>query len=159
MDITVTGSISKSVARLRSMASPSSPDSNESKLKEIAERLCKIGEDVIRQVHGNHARVYTEPTKSGKGYRIVAEGEDLLFIEFGAGDAAGSENALYDAVPEEAHPGTWSRNHPPHMYARYGFWVFAGKIYREVQPTPAFYYAYEAMVQNLPLIAREVFGR
>ena len=81
MDITVTGSISKSIARLRSMASPSSPDSNESKLKEIAERLCKIGEDVIRQVHGNHARVYTEPTKSGKGYRIVAEGEDLLFID------------------------------------------------------------------------------
>lgn len=160
MDITVTGSISRSIARLRSMANPSSPDSNESKLKEIAERLCKIGEGVIRQVHGNHAeKIETVELGGGKGYKIVAEGEDLLFIEFGAGDAAGSENALYDAVPDEAHPGTWSRNHPPHMYARYGFWVFAGRFYREVQPTPAFYYAYEAMVQNLPLIAREVFGR
>lgn len=158
MDITVTGSISKSVARLRSMADESSLDSNVKKLEEIAERLCKIGGDVISQVHGRHSKVYSKRSKSGKGYQIVAEGEDLLFIEFGAGDAAGSENALYDAVPDEARPGTWSMNHAQ-MYSRYGFWVFGGRIFREVQPTPAFYYAYEAMVQNLPMIAREVFGR
>ena len=126
------------------------------KVKEVAERLCQIGEPIIRQVHGHHAdRIETVPTRNG--YKIVAEGQDILFIEFGAGDAAGSENALYDAVPPEAHPGTWSMNHAQ-MYSRYGFWVFGGQIYREVQPTPAFYYAYEYMVQNLPRIAREVFG-
>lgn len=126
------------------------------KVKEIAERLCQIGEPIIRQVHGHHADdIHTEPT--GNGYKIVASGEDILFIEFGAGDAAGSENANYDAVPREAQPGTWSMNHAQ-MYSRYGFWVFGGHIYREVQPTPAFYYAYEYMVQNIPRIAREVFG-
>lgn len=157
MQITVTGSISKSIARLQTLGSTSSADSIEAKLKEVAERLCRIGEDVIRQVHGHHAdRIATE--KTAKGYKIVAEGQDILFIEFGAGDAAGSENALYDAVPAEARPGTWSMHHAQ-MYSRYGFWVFGGQIYREVQPTPAFYYAYEYMVQNLPMIAREVFGR
>ena len=157
MQITVTGSISKSIARLQTLGSTSSADSIEAKLKEVAERLCRIGEDVIRQVHGHHAdRIATE--KTAKGYKIVAEGRDILFIEFGAGDAAGSENALYDAVPAEAQPGTWSMHHAQ-MYSRYGFWVFGGQIYREVQPTPAFYYAYEYMVQNLPMIAREVFGR
>lgn len=126
------------------------------KVKEVAERLCQIGEPIIRQVHGHHAdRIETVPTRNG--YKIVAEGQDILFIEFGAGDAAGSENALYDAVPWEAQPGTWSMNHAQ-MYSRYGFWVFGGQIYREVQPTPAFYYAYEYMAQNLPRIAREVFG-
>lgn len=126
------------------------------KVKEVAERLCQIGEPIIRQVHGHNAdRIETVPTKNG--YKIVAEGQDILFIEFGAGDAAGSENANYDAVPWEAQPGTWSMNHAQ-MYSRYGFWVFGGQIYREVQPTPAFYYAYEYMVQNLPRIAREVFG-
>ena len=122
---------------------------------ELARRLCEIGEPIIRQVHGHHARVWTEPIENG--YKIVAEGEDVLFIEFGAGRAAGSENALYDAVPPEARPGSWSETHAQ-MYSRYGFWVFAGRIYHEVQPTPAFYYAYEYMVQNLPMIAREVFG-
>lgn len=126
------------------------------KVKEIAERLCQIGEPIIRQVHGNHATVSTEPTANG--YKITASGEDILFIEFGAGDAAGSENSLYDRVPAAARPGSWSEKHAQ-MYSRYGFWVFAGQIYHEVQPTPAFYYAYEYMVQNLPLIAREVFSR
>ena len=125
------------------------------KLQEIADRLCQIGTPIIEQVHGHHAKVWCEPTK--KGYKIVAEGEDVLFIEFGAGDAAGSENALYDTVPPEAQPGTWSMHHAQ-MYSRYGFWVFGGQIFREVQPTPAFYYAYEYMVQNLPMIAKEVFG-
>ena len=124
------------------------------KVKEVAERLCAIGEPIIHQVHKG-AKVETVPTK--QGYKIVAEGEDVLFIEFGAGDAAGSENSNYDAVPWEAQPGTWSMNHAQ-MYSRYGFWVFGGHIFREVQPTPAFYYAYEYMVQNLPMIAREVFG-
>lgn len=126
------------------------------KVKEIADRLCKIGEPIIRQVHGNHATISTEQTENG--YKITASGEDILFIEFGAGAAAGSENSNYDRVPKSARPGSWSEKHAQ-MYSRYGFWVFAGQIYHEVQPTPAFYYAYEYMVQNLPLIAREVFSR
>lgn len=139
------------------MTDTASPDSNEKKLEEVARRLCEIGEPVIRQVHGHHAdRIETEKTKTG--YKIVAEGQDIMFIEFGAGNAAGSENSKYDAVPSEARPGSWSMNHAQ-MYSRYGFWVFGGRIFREVQPTPAFYYAYEYMVQNIPMIAREVFGR
>lgn len=127
------------------------------KVKEVAERLCQIGEPIIRQVHGHHSDdIHTEPTKNG--YKIVASGQDVMFIEFGAGDAAGSENSNYDRVPSVARPGSWSEKHAQ-MYSRYGFWVFAGQIYHEVQPTPAFYYAYEYMVQNLPMIAREVFGR
>lgn len=151
MEITVTGlgGLQRALQRVRHLS-----DLNE-KVRQVAERLCAIGEPIIKQVHRG-AKVETKPTKNG--YKIVAEGEDVLFIEFGAGDAAGSENALYDAVPSEAQPGTWSRNHAQ-MYSRYGFWVFGGHIFREVQPTPAFYYAYEYMVQNLPMIAREVFGR
>lgn len=125
------------------------------KLQELAERLCQIGEPIIRQIHGHHSDVWTEPTANG--YRIVAEGEDVLFIEFGAGDAAGSDNGLYDAVPAVARPGSWSETHAQ-QYSRYGFWVFGGKKMTEVPTSPAFYYAYEAMVQAIPRIAKEVFG-
>lgn len=124
------------------------------KLAELAERLCQIGEPIIHQIHGHHSRVWSEPTANG--YRIVAEGEDVLFIEFGAGDAAGSDNGLYDAVPAVARPGSWSETHAQ-QYSRYGFWFFAGQKITEVPTSPAFYYAYEAMVQNLPRIAEEVF--
>lgn len=130
----------------------------ETKVALLAERLCKeIGEPIIRQIHGHHAsKIWTE--KTNNGYKITAEGEDVLFIEFGAGDAAGSDNALYDKVPSVARPGSWSEKHKQ-MYSRYGFWVFGGHIIHEVPTSPAFYYAYEAMVQNLPRIAEEVFGK
>ena len=128
-------------------------------LQQVAEKLCQIGEPIIRQIHGHHASVWSEPT--AKGYRIVAEGEDVLFIEFGAGDAAGSENGNYDAVPVVAYPGSWSEAHQGEYWRTgglgQGHWHFGGQEYTELAPSPAFYYAYEAMVQNLPQIAREVF--
>lgn len=124
------------------------------RLQEIAQRLCAVGEPIIRQVHGHHATVKTEPTKSG--YKITASGEDVLFIEFGAGDRAGSENGSYDAVPASARPGSWSETHAQ-QYSKQGYWYFGGHKFTTVAPTPAFYYAYEYMVQNLPQIARDVF--
>ena len=129
------------------------------KLAELAERLCQIGEPIIRQIHGNHSSVWTEPTANG--YRIVAEGEDVLFIEFGAGEDAGSDNGKYDAVPSVAKPGTWSEAHQGEYWRTggpgKGHWHFGGREINTVPTSPAFYYAYEAMVQNLPRIAEEVF--
>ena len=130
-------------------------DNMETKLADIAQRLVAVGEPIIRAVHGNHNAVWSEPT--AEGYRIVAEGESVLFIEFGTGDKAGEMAANYDAVPAEVAPGTWSATHAQ-MYYKYGFWVFAGKIYHYTEPHPAFYYAYQRMVEALPQIASEVFA-
>jgi len=125
------------------------------KLQEIAKRLCEVGEPIIKQIHGHHATVTTEAMKSG--YRITASGEDVLFIEFGAGDQAGSENGNYDAVPASARPGSWSETHAQ-QYSKHGFWIFGGQKFTTVAPSPAFYYAYEYMVQNLPQVAKDVLG-
>ena len=126
------------------------------KMAEICKRLCAVGEPIIKATHGNHARVWSEPTKDG--YKVCAEGEDVLFIEFGTGDRAGELDAWYDQVPPSARPGSWSETHAQ-MYSRYGFWVFAGQIYHETEPHPAFYDAYQAMVEALPQIAQEVFSK
>lgn len=124
------------------------------KIKEVIKRLCAIGEPIIAQTHANHAEVKTEDTKTGS--RIYAKGKDVLFIEFGTGDMAGVMDALYEAVPSSVGQGTWSESHAQ-MYTRYGFWVFAGAIYHYTEPHPAFYYAYQAMMQALPQIVEDVF--
>ena len=126
------------------------------KVKEVAQRLCKVGEPIIQATHGNHARVWSEPTKNG--YKVCAEGEDILFIEFGTGLKAGQDAHLYDEVPGVVGEGTWSATHAK-MYSTWGFWVFAGEIYYYTEPHPAFYYAYQAMVEALPQIAQEVFSK
>lgn len=123
------------------------------KLLEVAKKLCEVGEPIIRATHRS-ANVTIEQTKTG--YLIRAEGEDVLFIEFGTGDMAGVMDVLYDQVPPEVGMGTWSATHAQ-MYTRYGFWVFGGHIYHYTEPHPAFYDAYQAMVEALPQIAAEVF--
>ena len=125
-------------------------------VEEICNRLCKVGEPIIQATHGNHARVWSEPTKNG--YKVCAEGEDILFIEFGTGLKAGQDAHLYDEVPGVVGEGTWSATHAK-MYSTWGFWVFAGEIYYYTEPHPAFYYAYQAMVEALPQIAQEVFSK
>lgn len=125
-------------------------------VEEICKRLCKVGEPIIQATHGNHARVWSEPTKDG--YKVCAEGEDILFIEFGTGLKAGQDAHLYDEVPGVVGEGTWSATHAK-MYSTWGFWVFAGEIYYYTEPHPAFYYAYQAMVEALPQIAQEVFSK
>ena len=126
------------------------------KVDEVAKRLCKVGEPIIQATHGNHARVWSEPTKNG--YKVCADGEDILFIEFGTGLKAGQDAHLYDEVPGVVGEGTWSATHAK-MYSTWGFWVFAGEIYYYTEPHPAFYYAYQAMVEALPQIAQEVFSK
>ena len=126
------------------------------KVEEVAKRLCKVGEPIIQATHGNHARVWSEPTENG--YKVCAEGEDILFIEFGTGLKAGQDAHLYDEVPGVVGEGTWSATHAK-MYSTWGFWVFAGEIYYYTEPHPAFYYAYRAMVEALPQIAQEVFSK
>lgn len=126
------------------------------KCAELARRLCEVGEPIIRAAHGGHATVIAAPIDNG--YAITADGDHrLLIIEFGAGDATGIMAGQYDEVPSVVYPGSWSESHAQ-MYSRYGFWVFAGHILHEVEPNPAFYYAYQAMVEALPQIANEVFA-
>ena len=126
------------------------------KCAELARRLCEVGEPIIRAAHGGHATVMAAPIDNG--YAITADGDQrLLIIEFGAGDATGIMAGQYDEVPSVVYPGSWSESHAQ-MYSRYGFWVFAGHILNEVEPNPAFYYAYQAMVEALPQIANEVFA-
>lgn len=122
------------------------------KMQEVLHRLREIGEPIIRGVHKD-----VSVDESGTTLKITASGEDVLFIEFGTGDMAGVMDVLYDQVPSSVGQGTWSSTHAQ-MYSRYGFWVFAHTIYHYTEPHPVFYYAYQAMVQALPQVAKDVFS-
>ena len=127
----------------------------------VARRLCEVGEPIIRQTHGHHA--FIQIIDNGNGYSLSAEGTDILFIEFGTGDRAGIYSTLYDQVPVVVRPGSWSEAHGGEYaatggYGR-GFWHFGGLEYHYTEPHPAFYDAYQAMVQALPRIAQEEFNR
>ena len=149
MDIEVTG-LEHALAAVNRYTG----DGLRDRVLEIARRLCEVGEPIVRAAHGGHAEITITPTRTG--YRLNCSGQDVLFVEFGAGDAAGRYNSLYTRVPPETRPGTWSSTHAQ-MYVRYGWWVFAGQIYREVVPNPSLYDATIVMLREFPRIAGEVF--
>lgn len=123
---------------------------------EIAKRLCDVGYPWIWAWHGNHAKVSIDPIDNG--YCISAEGEKVLFIEFGTGDSAGIYAQHYNGeVPTVVRPGSWSEQ-DAHMYERLHFWIWHGKWFRETRPHPAFYDAYRAMSEAFPQIVKEVLG-
>lgn len=127
----------------------------QSKLMEIAYRLCEIGSTVCDSVYHTSVSVYVK--KTDKGAMVVCEGEDVLFIEFGTGRLAGTTAGYYDAVPPEVGEGTWSATHAQ-QYSRWKFWWFGGRKYKFTPPHPATYEAYREMVQAIPRVAKEVFG-
>lgn len=130
----------------------------QTKLMEIAYRLCEIGSTVCDSVYHTSVSVYVK--KTDKGAMVVCEGEDVLFIEFGTGDAAGRTAGLYDAVPSVVGRGTWSATHAQ-QYTRWGFWYWPPGTkdpISETPPHPATYEAYKEMVQAIPRVAKEVFG-
>lgn len=128
----------------------------EDKCMEMAYRLCEIGSAVVDGFYGSSASISIARTQHGA--RINIDGEDVLFIEFGAGDAAGTTVGLYDAVPVCVRKGSWSETHAQ-MYSTLGYWYWppgsTNKIY-EVTPTPAAYYAYREMILAIPQVAKEI---
>lgn len=123
-----------------------------SKLSEFAEKLAEVGQTEAAITYG--ARVTHQLTPDGA--KVVISGSDVLFIEFGTGDAAGIHAAQYDAVPSVVYPGSWSETHA-HQYEMLGFWWWHNTKFTETPPHPGAYDAYQAMVQAIPRIAKEVF--
>ena len=128
----------------------------QAKCLELAKRLCEVGQPILESGFKRNATIYLEPMDDG--YKIVVDGEDVLFIEFGTGDSAGIHATEYDAVPEVVRPGSWSETHA-HQYENWGYWFWAGKKWTETEPHPYTFDAYKAMVEALPKIAAEVFSK
>lgn len=130
------------------------------KLKEVCKRLAEIGRDeavsivnTVRQQDDNFVeRIDAVPTENG--YKIVMEGEDVYFIEFGTGDGV---SAHYDTSVPVAW-GTWSAEHSQMLWNN-GFWYYHHVRY---EGTPAYmpmYYAEKKMREEMPRIVKEVFGK
>ena len=132
----------------------------EPKLKEVCKRLAEIGRDeaisVVNQVRlqeGNAVeRIAALPIDNG--WKIVMEGADVYFIEFGTGDGV---NAHYDTSVPVAW-GTWSAEHNQVLWTK-GFWYYEHVRYTGTPAYMPMYYAEKRMREEAPRIVREVFGK
>lgn len=128
----------------------------QNKMRRIIRRLAKeVGKPAAEGTYGRAVKVTTERTN--KGYKIVAEGEAVCFLEFGAGTMAASNHPFAQNVPFDVRPGSWSQTHGSGQFApgEHEYWEFGGRIYRYVEPRPGLYMAYRAITENVLRIAEE----
>lgn len=127
------------------------------KMRTIIRRLAKeIAKPAAEGTYGRAITVTTERTY--KGYKIIAEGEAVCFLEFGAGTMTNSGHEFASKMPFSVYPGSWSENHAKE-FSTNGYWTFSGKRYYYVEPRPGMYEAYKAITNNVYRIAKEEFSK
>lgn len=127
----------------------------EENVTKFLERLAEIGKEAAQSAYGGAISVTVEPIENGMA--IIADGDAIAFLEFGAGDATNSGNRYASMMPFEVVPGSWSKEHAQ-QYVKLGYWIFGGVKYTAIQPRNGMEHAYEAVIENIHSTAREVFG-
>ena len=133
-----------------------------SKCMELAQRLAEIGMETAQVAYagavaeGNDAvDVSIEPTDTG--YRIIASGHDVYFVEFGTGVSSGNGYDTSEITPPvDIQPGSWSEAHDGPFH-RNGYWWYGKKRYVGTRPYMGMYYASKAVKENIERVAKEVF--
>lgn len=135
----------------------------ESKTKEIAERAAAHTAFVATMLYGEaayydagvDAQVDVEPTADG--YTVRATGDDVVFLEFGAGvttDPLADSKVESSTIP--LTEGSYSATHGMY-YINNGYWYYKGQRISGVLPSNAMWLAREDTINQLPQIANEVF--
>lgn len=129
------------------------------KLDEVCRRLAEIGReeavsivDGIKLSEGNSVE-RVDVAKIDNGYKLVMEGKDVYFIEFGTGD--GVSDHYETSVPVAW--GSWSAEHSQMLF-KYGFWYYDKVRYTGTPAYMPMYYAEKKMREEMPRVVKEVFG-
>ena len=125
-------------------------------MNEVVKGICGVIRDKAQAVYGRAVDVTVEPIENGNNivYQVKAQGEAVVFIEFGAGDRTdGTNEYAYNLAAESGvyvYAGSWSRNegnasYNPTVHPNYyqdGYWrLKGGAILHYVEPRRALYNA------------------
>lgn len=130
-------------------------------LTDLMEELCKDAKETANAVYGSDVYVSFALSSGFPPKAVVfADGEEVCFIEFGAGVYAAPENGF---APEASkigvtvYPGSWSETHE----RTFQNWEAKGRpgeyAYNKV-PRAGLYAAYQTIIGALETRAKQVFS-
>lgn len=130
---------------------------------ELRARLAMLGASVAsiqfaRAIYTGSNDISVRVDDTGSVAVIYAEGEALLFIEFGSGYKYGYGHPMAGKLGYG--PGTWSDgpNGKGHWKNEKGWWYGSGQHTYGNPPAMAMYKAVQEITENVTKIAREVFA-
>lgn len=131
----------------------------EKKIDEYVMRLAQCGEEAAQRAYG--PLVSVKAHKAGGTWEILAEGEQVVFLEFGTGVKT-QDHELSGPLPIEIIPGSWSEG--PEGKHTWSQWLESGRRIGKdypynTEPRPGMWEAYKAIMENQDRIAHEVFDK
>lgn len=81
-------------------------------------------------------------------YKLIAQGKEVCFYEFGAGMASDPSHPWAQEMPFEVNPGSWSKDHS-RQFSDKGFWFYRKTSYSYIPATRAMYTAAQNMIRRL----------
>lgn len=128
--------------------------------KKMLESACnKIGEMGKEIVEGYFSICKVSGTPTEDGYVIIAEGPQVMFIEFGTGQFTESEygRSLGLTIVE---PGMWSQTEGQGQYTpEHPYWIWGGRVVKGTKGSKGFYFASKQMREMAANIVREEFRK
>lgn len=129
----------------------------DSKMNQVCERLAHIGEVRASAMFSNAAYdgtndVSVRAEQYGTGWRVVASGNAVLFIEFGSGASKGYGHPNPQGYGPGTYPGKGHWNDPKGWYYKHGVKSFGNP------PAAAMYYAEQDIRAEIERVVSEVFG-
>lgn len=127
------------------------------KITEYISKLCEIGAAAAKNAYGSLVTVTVTP--DGKG--ILAQGDQVIFLEFGAGVYTEDHGLTIGAdLSIVIAPGGWSETEGEHRWSQ---WIAEGKDpykfpYNQ-KPRAGMLEAYKAIVAAQDRVANEVFSK
>ena len=138
------------------------------KVNELCRRLAEIGLQVaqiyfIPEAWNGNTDVELSVEPVNNGYLLKASGEDVCFMEFGAGVTAGLGYDTKDITPPvDIEPGSWSKAHDGMFEKKGGYpnghWYYNGQPMNAIVPQMGMYHAAKEMKQRVEQVAKEVFS-
>ena len=126
------------------------------KVDEFLARVAELGRETAEVGYGS-TPVSVSVEAIDNGYAVIASGEKVAIIEFGAGDATDGSNPFAAQSVYEIRPGSYSETHAQ-QYSKLGSWEFGGYIYTAIEPHNAMKFAWEEVHNRWREIAEEVFA-
>lgn len=127
------------------------------KVDEFLHEVAEVGQVAAEGNYGDsEIMVRIDPIPGG--YCLSANGEQVVFIEFGAGKGVNPGNELADRMPFDVYDGSYSdMNHGEYQSTGYRFWHYEGVKYYEIAHRDGMQQALIEMLDKWREIAERVF--
>ena len=150
-------SIDKAIAQIKTYK-----NSLQSKANEVVGQLAELGKEVVDyQFSLSHEEYELYCVVDGNSSMIIAEGDNVIFLEFGTGvyTEDHTEGMEADGLPP-IFAGSYSQSEGMgHFRPDHQYWYYEGVKYQGTLPMQGFYFASKEIKEQAVKVAKRVFKK